>query len=206
MKNRTIVASLLLLAVSSTTMAQNSSNSMAGGLPALAAEVEKLKQQIASLQNSVSPAYPAVYAGSYFVVLAESGSFGCGTTNNPAALLGTPAFAQYLSKQAISSNTADTAVFTVESDGYSLQFPEFTDLRMELRLSGKLEFYNSTQEAFSIDINGDGSLAVDPALETDYFSGQMSSNGNIFTILAGGNDVEDTCIDGHSTMLIGIRI
>lgn len=177
----------------------NEKKSQKGGLPALEQRVAALESLVTDLQGAGG------FSGEYHTTLFETGSFGCGMTNDPAALLGTPAFIEYLGKQAISSATTRTANFVAEADGDSLYFPEYVTNIQEIRLSGTPEQDTRLEGNISIDISDSGELSVDAGPDVTT-SGYMSANGDNFTFMATGLFDEAGCDDAFSVIAIGNRI
>lgn len=196
------LATCTLLGLTVTVHAQNGNSSQAGGLPALAAEVAELRALIESLQGQVGGEVD--YSGTFAVTMLEIGRFGCGFTNDPASLLGTPLFIEYLGTQGISSSTTSSAFYEAESDGWTLSIPEYQLKRQQLRLSGVHETETRTEGPFDVDINADGSLSFDPGAGTE-FAGQMAVDGNSFNVLVRGQFIENGCDDSFTVLISGVR-
>ncbi|MEX0964032.1 MAG: hypothetical protein WDZ52_08350 [Pseudohongiellaceae bacterium] len=199
---------LAIMAAASPSIAKSdknakNSNSQAGGLPALAAEVAELRSLVESLQGQIGSGEDS-YAGTYAVTLVEQSNFGCGLTTDPATVLGTPAGLGYFQNQAISSATTSSSVFTASSDGMMLSMPDYVLVRQELRLSGSYEEELRVEGDFDSAIGADGSLFFDPGPESEFY-GQMSADGSMFTILARGRFVDGGCEDSYTVSLIGVR-
>ena len=201
-KSMTLLLASALLCSTAPALAKND-NSQAGGLPALAAEVAELRALVEALQDQAGG--EVSYAGTYAVSYFESGNFGCGFTNDPATVIGTPGFLAYLQAQGISSTVSRTAYFTADSDGNVITFPSFALTVQEVRLSGTAEFETRFEDSFAATIAPDGSLLLD-AGPGAVFSGQMSDDGSSFVAHAHGQFVEDDCDDSFAVIAVGVRI
>lgn len=192
------------LFVFSVAQAQNSNpKSQAGGLPALAREVAELRAMLEALQGQIGePSDP--YSGTYTVSLVEQTIFGCGITNDPGALLGTPAFIHYLQDQGISSTSSRVAWFDAEAAGNQLLIPSHSLSIQELRLSGTYESDVRQEDGFVVTINEDGSLTLDTG-NNSVVRGQMSADGSSFVAQAFGLLDEDGCDDSYVVSLTGVR-
>ncbi|MEX0618029.1 MAG: hypothetical protein WDZ76_10750 [Pseudohongiellaceae bacterium] len=177
------------------------SNSQAGGLPALALEVAELRALVEQLQGQVGE--PS-YAGSYVVNIFENGIFGCGTGNDPASVIGTPAFLAYLQRQAISSTSQSSTIASAISDGMTLSVFSHYRIRQELRLSGTFETDVPYDEGFDVAIGPGGELSLD-AGEDVVFEGQMSDDGSTFIIAVAGQFEEEDCADAFTVSAVGVR-
>jgi hypothetical protein len=182
---------------------KKSSKSQSGGLPALAVEVQELRALIEALQGQLNESADP-YTGTYVVSLAEHNAFGCGFTNDPVSLLGSPDFLAYLQAQAISSTTTRIAYFEVESDGLVLSVPDYLVSAQELRLSGSYEERVVVDGNFNVTIAADGSLLAD-AGDGSIFRGQMSADGSSFVAQAFGLFDENGCDDSFIINLVGVR-
>lgn len=193
--------SLLLLATGAVHGKNENPKSQAGGLPALAAEVDELRALIEQLQGQVGA--PS-YAGTYTVNIFETGMFGCGTTTDFGSVAGTPAFFGYMAMQAISSMTQSSTLVEAVSDGSTLTIGAYNRQRQELRLSGKFETDLPFDNSFSLDIGPNGELIVDVGPDV-VLEGQMADDGSSFIIAITGQFSEDDCADAFTASIVGVR-
>ncbi|MEQ8407815.1 MAG: hypothetical protein RKH07_06025 [Gammaproteobacteria bacterium] len=193
--------SLLLLATGAVHGKNENPKSQAGGLPALAAEVDELRALIEQLQGQVGA--PS-YAGTYTVNIFETGMFGCGTTTDFGSVAGTPAFFGYMAMQAISSMTQSSTLVEAVSDGSTLTIGAYNRQRQELRLSGKFETDLPFDNSFSLDIGPNGELFVDVGPDV-VLEGQMADDGSSFIIAITGQFSEDDCADAFTASIVGVR-
>ena len=193
--------SLLLLATGAVHGKNENPKSQAGGLPALAAEVDELRALIEQLQGQVGA--PS-YAGTYTVNIFETGMFGCGTTTDFGSVAGTPAFFGYMAMQAISSMTQSSTLVEAVSDGSTLTIGAYNRQRQELRLSGKFETNLPFDNSFSLDIGPNGELIVDVGPDV-VLEGQMADDGSSFIIAITGQFSEDDCADAFTASIVGVR-
>lgn len=193
--------SLLLLATGAVHGKNENPKSQAGGLPALAAEVDELRALIEQLQGQVGA--PS-YAGTYTVNIFETGMFGCGTTTDFGSVAGTPAFFGYMAMQAISSMTQSSTLVEAVSDGSTLTIGAYNRQRQELRLSGKFETDLPFDNSFSLDVGPNGELFVDVGPDV-VLEGQMADDGSSFIIAITGQFSEDDCADAFTASIVGVR-
>lgn len=194
-------ASLLFLGTYTSSYGQSNTNSQAGGLPALAAEVAQLRALVQSLQEQIGESGDP-YAGTYAVTLVEMGLFGCGTGNVPTP--GQPLI-PYLIPQSFSSVSSRSASFDVESDGSVIIVPEFAELTNELRLSGKYEEEIEFEGDLVVPINADGSITY-TAEEGEVLRGQFSADGNVLSVLVQGFEMYPSgCADSYTVSLTGVK-
>lgn len=197
----TLGASLLLLGSFASAYGQSNSNSQAGGLPALAAEVAQLRALVQQLQDQIGETDDP-YVGTYAVTLVETGLFGCGVGNVPTP--GQPLI-PYLMPQSFSSVSSRSASFDVESDGSVIIVPEFAELTNELRLSGKYEEEVRLEGDVVIPINADGSITF-TAEEDEIINGQFSADGNVLSVLIQGFEMHPSgCADSFTISLTGVK-
>jgi hypothetical protein len=173
-------------------------------------EVEELQAIVAALQADVAELQAnddpdASYVGNYHTTLFETGIFGCGNTINPGPLFGTPAAISYFQEQAVSSTVTRSATTVAVADGTSLHIPEHVLSIQELRLSGQYEEDSRIEGNFTLSILSDGELNFDAGPDAS-ITGQMSENGDAFTILARGLFDENGCDDAFTVLMIGHRI
>ena len=193
--------SLLLLSTGAVHGKNENPKSQAGGLPALAAEVDELRALIEQLQGQVGA--PS-YAGTYTVNIFETGMFGCGTTTDFGSVAGTPAFFGYMAMQAISSMTQSSTLVEAVSDGSTLTIGAYNRQRQELRLSGKFETDLPFDNSFSLDVGPNGELFVDVGPDV-VLEGQMADDGSSFIIAITGQFSEDDCADAFTASIVGVR-
>lgn len=182
---------------------KKSGKSQSGGLPALADEVAELRLMIEALQWQVGGSDDP-YSGIYTVSLVENQIYGCGFTNDPAVLLGTPAFISYLQAQGISSSTTRVAYFDVAADGGQLIVPDYLISIQELRGSGRFESEVRAEDGSIVTIAADGSLLFDAGPES-VFRGQMSADGSTFVAQVFGIFNEEECVDSYMVSMVGVR-
>lgn len=195
------ILSLLILATGAVHAKNDNPKSQAGGLPALAAEVDELRALIEQLQGQVG--VPS-YAGTYTVNIFETGMFGCGTTTDFGSVAGTPAFFGYMAMQAISSMTQSSTLVEAVSDGSTLSIGSYNRQRQELRLSGKFETDLPFDNSFSLNIGPNGELFVDIGPDV-VLEGQMADDGSSFIIAITGQFSEDDCADAFTASIVGVR-
>lgn len=203
MKRISIVAlTLVFLAAFTSAYGQGNSNSQAGGLPALSAEVARLRALVESLQEQIGESGDP-YAGTYAATLVETALFGCTAGFVPPP--GQPLI-PYLITQGNSSVSSRTASFDVESDGSTLVIPEFVLLTNELRLSGRYQEDVRLEGDIEVTVNADGSLDY-TGDEDAVFTGQISADGSLFSLLVQGFYVEagSGCSDSYTVSVIGVK-
>jgi hypothetical protein len=172
----------------------------------------QLQQEVAELQTIVAALQADVadlqvnddpYVGNYHTTLFETSVFGCGNTIDPP--IGAPAAISYFQEQAVSSMAIRSATTVAVADGTSLHIPEHTLGIQELRLSGQYEEDSRIEGNFTLSISSEGELSLNAGPGVS-MTGQMSENGDAFTILNTGLFDENGCDDAFTVLMIGHRI